>query len=287
MKFFRRHKSMLTACIVAVLVLAMAIASLFTSGRVSPASDLLGSALRPLQTLVSGMANGVGGLWGYIYEYDQLMAENEELRLRVARQQEEIRRLERAGEENERLRELVNIQEKRPEFQFVSADIIARDLSNWARTFTLNKGRDHGVEKGDCVMSAEGYLVGVVEAVAMNWCEVTTLIDTDMAAGAMVYRTSLIAVAEGEFTLMQKDRLGLFYLSPDVDLIIGDEVLTSGIGGVLPKDIPIGKVVDVRQESDGMSAVAELEPLVKLDRLTVCYIVTDFSADDMDGGTTP
>lgn len=285
MKFFRRHKSLLIACIAAVLVLAMAIASLFASGRVSPASDLLGSALRPLQTLVSGMANGVGGLWGYIYEYDQLLAENEELRLRLARQEEDIRRLEQNGEENEQLKELLGIHEARPDFQFVSADIIARDMSNWARVFTLDKGRVHGVETGNCVISAEGYLVGVVTQAAANWCEVTTLIDTDMNAGAKVYRTSLTAVAEGDFDLMLKGRLGLFYLKPDVDLSIGDVVLTSGIGGVLPKDVPIGIVVDVRQEKDGMSAMAELEPKVQLDRLKVCYIVTSFSTED--GGGAP
>ena len=276
MKVFRRHKALTVVCIVAVLVLAMAVASLFVSGRVSPASDWLGGLARPLQTLVSRMAGGVGNFWGYIYDYENLLAENEELRLRLAREQERNRELESAGEENERLREMLEVKRTHPEFSFESADIIQRDMSNWARIFTLDRGRLHGVAVGDCVISAEGYFVGVVSSAARTWCEVTTVTDTDMAAGAMVYRNSLTAVAEGSFDLMLKGRLGLFYLRPDVDLMIGDTVLTSGIGGILPKDIPIGTVTDVRQEKDGMSAVAELTPLVDLDRLRVCYIILGF-----------
>jgi rod shape-determining protein MreC len=235
--------------------------------------------------LADGLAGGVGGLYGYIYEYDEIRAENDELRLRIAEQEEEIRRLEEAGEENERLRELVGIKEARPEFEFLSADIISRDMSNWARTFTLGAGAREGVRVGDCVLSAEGYLVGVVSACANTWCDVITVTDTDMAAGAVVYRTALTAVAEGNFELMLNGRLGLFYLEPEADLSIGDLVMTSGTGGLLPKDIPIGKVTDVRMEKNGLSAMAEIEPLAQLDRLRVCYIVINYNSGQ--SGETP
>ena len=287
MKFFRRHKTLAIAGIVAIAVLAMAVASLFASGRVSPVSDLLGGLMRPVQTLMSRLAGGVGGFWGYVYEYEGMLDEIGELRMRLSEAEEEIRRLEKAGEENERLRELLGVKQQHPDFDFESADIIQRDVSNWARIFTLDKGSAAGVRVGDCVISAEGYLVGRVGAVGRTWCEVTTVVDTDMAAGAMVSRTALTAVAQGSFEMMQKDRLSLVHLRPDVDLLIGDIVLTSGIGGVLPKDVPIGKVVDVRQEKDGMSAVAELAPLADLERLRVCYIVKNFNgASPGDGASS-
>ncbi|MCL2030847.1 MAG: rod shape-determining protein MreC [Oscillospiraceae bacterium] len=289
MKWIRRHKTLAVAGIAALLVLAMAVASLFASGRVSPASDLLGGLMRPLQTLMNRLAGGVGGFWGYVYEYEGLLDEVGELRLRLARAEAEIRRLEKAGEENERLLELLGIHQKRPDFQFVPADIIQRDMSNWARIFTLDKGAADGVKVGDCVISAEGYMVGRVSAAGRTWCEVVTVIDTDMAAGAIVDRTSLTAAARGSFEMMQKDRLSLIHLRPDVDLMIGDLVLTSGIGGVLPGDVPIGRVADVRQERDGMSAVAELTPLADLDRLRVCYIVIGFdgASGEEEGGEMP
>ncbi|MDR1735397.1 MAG: rod shape-determining protein MreC [Oscillospiraceae bacterium] len=285
MNFIRRHKQLVVALAVAAAVAGMSLASLFVSGGVSPLQDLLGAIVRPFQMLADGLAGGVGGLYGYIYEYDEIRAENDELRLRIAEQEEEIRRLEEAGEENERLRELVGIKEARPEFEFLSADIISRDMSNWARTFTLGAGAREGVRVGDCVLSAEGYLVGVVSACANTWCDVITVTDTDMAAGAVVYRTALTAVAEGNFELMLNGRLGLFYLEPEADLSIGDLVMTSGTGGLLPKDIPIGKVTDVRMEKNGLSAMAEIEPLAQLDRLRVCYIVINYNSGQ--SGETP
>jgi rod shape-determining protein MreC len=274
----------MVAAIVAAVILAMAVASLFATGRVSPVSDLLGGLMRPLQTMMNRLAGGVGGFWGYVYEYEGLLDKVGELELRLAQAEAEIRRLEKAGEENERLKELLEVKEQRPDFQFVSADVIQRDVSNWARIFTLDKGSIDGVRVGNCVISAEGYMAGRVSKVGRTWCEVVTVVDTDMAAGAMVFRTSLTAVAQGSFEMMQKGRLSLVHLRPDVDLIIGDVVLTSGIGGVLPKDVPIGKVVEVRQEKDGMSAVAELVPMIDLDRLRVCYIVVGFEgAPDTEG----
>lgn len=289
MRFFRRHKTLVIAGIVVIVVLAMGIISLFASGRVSPLSNLLGGLTRPVQTMMNRLANGAGGFWGYIYEYETLLDENAELHLRLAQAEEEIRQLQKAGEENESLREWLHITEERPEFQFIPADVIQRDISNWGRMLTLDKGEADGVAVDDCVLSAEGYLVGRIRSVGRIWCEVVTVIDTDMTAGAMVDRTALTAVAEGSFELMQKGRLGLVYLPPNVDLIIGDTVLTSGIGGVLPQDVPIGKVIDVRQEKDGMSTTAELEPFVNLERVRTCYIVTDFggAAPDGESGETP
>ena len=282
MKWIHRHKTLLIVILVVAVVLSMALASLFTSGRISPLSDLLGQVFKPFQNMMTQTLHGIGSFYGYIYEYDGMSVRLEEQSVRIAQLEEELRQMAKLGEENERLRELVGVKEVRPELQFESAQIIARELSNWSSTFTLDKGLQNGLTVGDCVLSAEGYLVGVISEAAQSWSVMVTVVDTDMSAGAMVERTSQTAVAEGRFDLMQNGRLALQYLPPDSDLIIGDLVMTSGVGGRLPGGIPIGSVAAVRAEPDGMSATAELTPAADLASLRVCYVVTDFSLTGED-----
>lgn len=116
------------------------------------------------------------------------------------------------------------------------------------------------MEKNDCVVSAEGDLVGVVSAVGYNWCTMLTVIDTDTELGARVFRTQEVAVAEGDLALMGEGKLKLSYLSADAQLLSGDVVTTSGLGGFYPGGLVIGTVESVRTGDDGLAQYAVLAP---------------------------
>ena len=129
------------------------------------------------------------------------------------------------------------------------------------------------MEKNDCVVSAEGDLVGVVSAVGYNWCTVLTVIDTDTELGARVFRTQEVAVAEGDLALMGEGKLKLSYLSADAQLLSGD-------GGFYPGGLVIGTVESVRTGDDGLAQYAVLAPAARLGELSEVFIIKDFDIVD-------
>ena len=128
---------------------------------------------------------------------------------------------------------------------------------------------------GDCVVSAEGYLVGVVSKVGLNWSTVLTVVDTDTELGARIFRTGEIAVAEGDFSLMGEGKLKLSYLKADEEVLIGDQIVTSGLGGYYPSGLVIGSVESVQTDDDGLARYAVLAPMVDFDALTELFVIVD------------
>jgi len=279
-KDFFKNRPVIVLFLLAAIILAMAISSIVFEGEATPISDSLRVILTPFRAAANGVSNLINSVYTYMYEVEELKSENRELRIRIAEMEEIIRQSEQAMEENERLRELLKLSERRRDLTFVMADIVSRDSSNWASTFTIGKGSAHGIEPFDCVVNEEGFFTGYVSEVGTNWSIVTTVIDSDLELGAFIYRTREAAVAEGDFALMSEGLLKLTYLPEDTVLLNGDVILTSGVGGVYPKDLVIGTVKQVRTDSSGMGTYAVIEPKVDLDKLTQVFIITDFDISD-------
>ena len=190
-----------TACAVLISVLSFVSA---TSGFLQNAVGVL---TYPFRSAVTAVATWAEDKQRYYKDYSDLIAENEALRERVAELERDARQAEADREENALLRELLELREQRRDLTFESAAVIDRESTNWTSALTLNRGTAHGVEKNDCVVSAEGDLVGVVSAVGYNWCTVLTVIDTDTELGARVFRTQEVAVAEGDLALRAQAEL--------------------------------------------------------------------------------
>ena len=257
-----------TACAVLISVLSFVSA---TSGFLQNAVGVL---TYPFRSAVTAVATWAEDKQRYYKDYSDLIAENEALRERVAELERDARQAEADREENAELRE------QRRDLTFESAAVIDRESTNWTSALTLNRGTAHGVEKNDCVVSAEGDLVGVVSAVGYNWCTVLTVIDTDTELGARVFRTQEVAVAEGDLALMGEGKLKLSYLSADAQLLSGDVVTTSGLGGFYPGGLVIGTVESVRTGDDGLAQYAVLAPAARLGELSEVFIIKDFDIVD-------
>ena len=172
----------------------------------------------------------------------------------VAELEDQVREGQEAAKQNERLRELLDLQAKREDFVFESARVTGRSTDNWASTLTISKGTSAGVEAGDCVVTSTGVLVGVVSKVGLNWSTVSTIINTDIEIGGIVTRTYSAGVLEGDFALMGQGRLKLSYLPHSAQLVSGDEVLTSGKGdvylsGLVVKELQNGNKSDSRAKN--------------------------------------
>ncbi len=261
------------AAILAVVTLAV---SLFSGGSSGPLSGTLGVVTAPLRSVFSSFAGWMEDRYNYSFRYDELVQENEALKQRVSELEALVRDAQDAIEENENYRDLLGLAQQRTDFEWESAYITARGATNWASTMTLNKGTKHGVAKNNCVVDRYGNLVGIVEEASYNWCTIITVIDTGIEMGGVISRTNSAAILEGDFALMGNGKLKLSFLPESTRLISGDEVLTSGMGGVYPSGLKVGTIDEILTDATGMGRYAIISPSSELDDLHQVFIIKQF-----------
>lgn len=270
---------------ITVLAVAAAVAVLLSvmsyfSSTAAALPNLTGIIAAPFRSVAASLSDTVRRWTDYVTEFDALQAENEQLRLQIAQMEETVRRAEADRDENVRLRELTGLRQQRRDLQWESARVLVQDVSNWSSLLTVNKGTSHGVEKGDCVVTEAGYLVGVVTEAGYNWSTVRTILDSETSIGALVFRTGGTAVAQGSFDLMGEGRLALDYLGSEPDVVAGDLIVTSGLAGYYPSQLVIGYVQEVRASDNGLAQYAVIAPQADLSALTQVFVVTDFDVVD-------
>ena len=276
MKQFFRQNGLVLLVIAVLLSALIAIASAFMGGNADPVSDVFSVVTTPVRNGVTAVANWVEGVYTYVFRYSEIQAELDELRAQVAEMEAQVREGQDAERENAQLRELAGLQAKRKDFVFESARVTAPVTSNWESTLTISKGSTSGIELGDCVVTETGVLVGVVSTVGSTSSVVSTLINTDIDMGGMVARTYSAGILEGDFTLMAEGKLKLSYLPDGAQLIAGDEVLTSGRGGVYPSGLVVGQVEGVFTDPSGKTRYAVVQPEVDLGSLIEVFVIKDF-----------
>lgn len=230
--FFQKNGIMMLAAVTVVAVL-LCVASALSSqtGFLQNAGGVIASPFRAVGSAVSGWFSSISQRFE---DVEALQQENADLKKENAELQRQLDQAKIDSEENQRLRNLLNLRQQRRDFTFESAVIVDRSTSNWSRVMTLNKGTSSGIAVGNCVVDDQGNLVGVIREAGLNWSTITTILDTDSSLGARVFRTGEVTVAMGDLALMETGRLKLSYLEGESSLINGDLIVTSGLGATTP-----------------------------------------------------
>ena len=276
MKDFFHKNGVLLLVIALLLSLLVGISSALMGGTADPLSNAATTITAPVRSLVSNVLDWAEGVYNYVFRYEELNTELDTLRKQVADLEAQLRESGEAARENQQLRQLLRLQEKHQDFVFESARVTQHSTTNWESTFTLSKGSSAGVQTGNCVISETGALVGVVEEVGLNYCRVSTVINTDIEMGGICVRTDCAGILEGDFALMSQGRLKLSYLPDDAQLRPGDQILTSGQGDIYPPDLVVGRVEELRSDPSGMMRYAVLKPQARLDSLVEVFIIKEF-----------
>ena len=267
MKRFLEKRGLWLLLAIAVVAVTLAAMSIFSS-TASPLGNIVGVITSPFRSAAQSVADWYNEKQDYFADNRALRAANEELKRQIAEMQADVRDAETALEENERYREMLGLREKHRSFELESARVLNRSRSNWTSSLTLNCGTDYGIAVGDCVITERYELVGVVSEAGYNWCTVLTVIDTDSSLGARVFRTGDVGLAQGDFALMGQGLLELSYLPNEgSQLLPGDLVLSSGLGGYYPADLTIGSVREVRTDDSGAASYAVVQPAAETSTL--------------------
>ena len=275
MKQFLKDHGIWVLFAAAVISVALAVMSFF-SNTSSPLANLAGILASPFRAAYTSTAAWLNDKQAYFKDVQALEAENEALRKRNAELEAAARQAEKDSQENKLLRERLNLREQKYELELEAAAITEHTVTNWTSSLTLDRGTIHGVETGDCVVSSTNDLVGIVSEVGTNWCRVLTVVDTDTSLGAQVFRTKDLGLAQGDFSLMEEARLRLDYLPADCQLLGGDLVVTSGLGGYYPSDLVIGTIEEVQKDESGAASYAVIVPAADFDALSEVFIIKSF-----------
>lgn len=276
MREYLKKNGIRIGIIVAAVALLIGLGAAARSGKISFVQNVTGIIKAPMQKVLRSTVNWFDSIYGYLYEYDSLLAENESLRSQLADAQQSAREGIEASEENTRLRQLLGLREKYTDFVLESSKVVLWSSSNWASAFTISKGESSGIELGDPVITEYGALVGQVTELGETWATVSTLIDVDMSVGAFVGTTGSSGMVVGEYSLMKDKTAKLTFLADGAQIYEGDEVLTSGSGGGFPAGLVIGTISSVQTEAGGQIEYGIVQPQCQLDSLVQVFIVKSF-----------
>ncbi|PLX97866.1 MAG: rod shape-determining protein MreC [Desulfuromonas sp.] len=195
----------------------------------------------PFQSALDSLVDGTTDLWrNYLWLVDARQ-QNEEL-LQINRElHAQLRQTEEIVRENDRLRKLLAFVDDLDRAA-LPAQVIGEDASNWSRTIVINKGARAGLRVGAPVVSADG-VVGRIIKIAPNSSRVLLITDASSAVAVLVQRTRTRGVVRG-----LGDSLTLEYALRDGDIREGDLLVSSGMGGVFPKGLPLGLVTAVKTD---------------------------------------
>ena len=276
MKEYLKKNGIRLGVVILAVVLVALLAGRVLGGRADFLTNAIVTVREPIRQAASSVADWLDGIYGYLFEYEQLKAENESLKIQLAEAKEEARAGKDALDENERFRNLLGFAEKHSDYVFESARIVSWSASNWGSSFTINKGEKNGIEVCDCVVNEYGALVGQISELGESSATVRTLIDVDTSIGALVGADGSAAMLMGDYTLMRQGQVKVTWLTEGAQLFLEDDVLTSGSGGLIPQGIVIGSVASIQSEAGGQTEYGIINPAVDLDTLVQVYIIKEF-----------
>ena len=278
MKDFFSKKGIFIAAAAILVAIAAAVTVAVSDGRAGFASLMSEPFFKPVKSAMTSLVGSLERTYDYMYRYDEIEAENQQLRARIAQLEREYREYTQISEENQRLRALLGFAERHEDLQMEPVSVVAWTASNFSSSFTVSKGASAALY--DPVVTENGYLVGQVTSVTSTSATVTTVIDTSMRVGALIYESGETGVVSGDYDLFKSGLLKLAYLGEDSGLVIGGTVVTSGSGGVYPAGLVIGTVSGIAVGSSGLDPYAMVEPSADISQVTHLYVITDFAVSE-------
>ena len=273
--FFDTWKFKILAIVAVFLVGIMAYAG--ANGRLTAApQELLSVVLTPLQKVTSALSGGAASVWEKYTSIDDVMDRNEQLEAENAELRQQMVDYDRIKAENDAYKALARIQDTNSEATYVSAFVIGRDPLDEFGGFTLDQGSTDGVAVNDAIISDRGYLLGVVVEVDATSCKVMTSLHPSFNAAGVISRTRENGIITGSADYAADGQCVLTNLDRATEARKGDQVITTGLGGVFPANLLVGTVQEVVPEQSGKSSSAVILPGADPRTVKHVFIVTEY-----------
>jgi rod shape-determining protein MreC len=219
-------------------------------------------------------------LWNEYIDLRRVRRDNQLLKEETRQLRTQVGELRETALENYRLIGLLELR-NRVGSEAVSAKVIGKDATNWFRTILIDRGANEGIQRHMTVVTAEGLVGRVVDVTALA-ARVQLITDPESTVGVLIQRSRVAGIAAGN----QEGTVQIKYLPLMADVVIGDRVVTSGMGGVFPKGIPLGRVLRSSRPTNGaLFQETWVQPLTDLSRLEEVLVLKQPPANDLPWGS--
>jgi len=233
----------------------------------------LNDGISVVQRVFADAARGISNFGESTFEIFNTNEENQLLRSQMYNYQLLRISNELLEEENEELRLAVEVAETLRDFDHITAVNIGRDIHNWHNFITLNQGSINGVEVGMAVLSAEGYLIGKITAVGQLASRVHLMRSHDLINPHVMLLGDNNSFARLAGYDAETNELMMVEVSRDVEVEIGTQVITTGMGDVFPRGLLVGTVSRYEVASDQLTQTIFIENNVNYDDLNFMFII--------------
>lgn len=270
MKSFK-NKLAVTIVVLSVAFLGIIIFSLKSNSSVI--SSGVGSVISPLQKIIYNANDKLKESFDFFINFSKVKQENEELAAKNAELENKLVEYNRMKDENTTLREMFDYSQANQNYNYLGCNIVGYSGGNISNGYVIDKGTNDGVKKDMIVITPQG-LVGKVTKSESSYSIVQTILNENIAVASMVESTrETTGILQGATDNKNKNLAVLSNIPIDSEIKEGDVILTSGLGGMYPKEIRIGEVVSVEIDTVGIMKKAVVKPYVDFNKLEGLFVV--------------
>lgn len=268
-----KSKWFTVSLIVICLIVVMGV-SANKSSKLNWLRNIISVPLSPVQGFITSVGQKVEDGMSFFKDIEAVRKENEELKAQVSELKIKNRELASLESKNEELRKALNLKKQFGDYTFLGANIIAVDPGNWFNVFKVDIGERDGVAVDFPVVASSKGLVGRVMSTDLTSSKVLTIIDeASSVAGWISKAGGGHVIVRGDIELKEQGLCKMDYIPLEVDVEVGDVIETSGLGGIYPKGIIIGEVIEVRKTNSELDRYAIIRPEADFKRLEEVYIL--------------
>ena len=272
--FTKRVRNVLIAAVALTVVLSIAAGTLgFNLPNVA-----VKTLLQPLRSGAQALTSQAEGIYSYLFRYEALEERVKALEAENAQLREEVRAAAALTREVDRLNAALGLKTERPDFKLLDADIISWDSGDWSKGCTINRGAPSGIEVGQCVITANGEVVGLVTSVGQNSAEVKTVLDSSLEISATIAASGYNGMVQGGYATGEEGCLRMNYLPSGAVICNHDQVVTAG-STLYPRDLVLGSVIDAGFDETGVAKFAILEPAADFGSLEQIFVLTSYKTE--------
>ena len=264
---------------VQTIVIIMAVAGILflaLSGYLTPVFNLTLNPLVSFESWLSVRYLSAADFLTAPRDVTQLREQNAILESQVTQLQTQLIQMEEQLGEADICFALLDFGRTNPQYDYVTATVIGREISPFLQYIIIDKGSDDGIQYGMPVVTQQG-LVGTVDAVIAQASRIKLITDSTSVVNVFLQTADVEAQSNGSLT----GDLSLDMIPLDATVAAGDVVLTSGLGGNYPPNIFIGQVLSVQKRDNALFQTASVQPIVNFEIINAVLVITNFEAVDI------
>ena len=276
MNFLRRYKERIIVISVTIILLVLIGV---TSNRtdLSKGEKIVGNILTPVSKVTFNIGKSISNVVETVLNFTSIKEENDELKEYITLLEDENRNLTNIIGKSDFLKGEAEILKNTP-FKPIKAIVTSKEPGNWFNSFLIDKGLNHGIENGDSIIQGvevednfyqEG-VIGRVTEVGDNYAKVVSIIDDNSNISFKVTRTQDGGILQGSI----KGELSGYLFDYKADVIVGDTIYTSGLGGIFEEDLYIGEVVEVIDDEDQLTKQIIVSPAIDFKKIHNVLVIT-------------